>query len=80
MSELAKQGLLTAVVCSSPFVALARTQARTFGVPARPSGAGFDHGVFLYLVDPHGQVAETFHPNVTTDRLTQRLRTRLATR
>ncbi len=53
---------------------------RSFGVPARNSGAGFDHGVFLYLVDPHGQVTETFHPDVSTDRLTLRLRSRLATR
>jgi len=36
MTELRKRGLLTAVVCSTPFMKLARTQARTFGVPELP--------------------------------------------
>jgi hypothetical protein len=33
MTELRKRGLLTAVICSSPFMNLGKAQARTFGVP-----------------------------------------------
>ena len=33
MSELRKRGLVTAVVCSEPFLKLGETQARTFGAP-----------------------------------------------
>ena len=33
MSELRKQGLVTAVVCSDPFMKLGENQARTFGAP-----------------------------------------------
>jgi hypothetical protein len=36
MAELSKRGLITAVVCSDPFIKLAQTQARTFGVPELP--------------------------------------------
>jgi len=36
MAELRKRGLITAVVCSEPFVKLAQTQAKTFGVPDLP--------------------------------------------
>ena len=36
MSELRKRGISTAVVCSTPFMTLGRTQARTFGVPDLP--------------------------------------------
>ena len=36
MSELAKRGLTTAVICSEPFRGLGKNQARTFGVPALP--------------------------------------------
>jgi hypothetical protein len=36
MTELRKRGLITAVVCSDPFIKLAQTQARTFGVPDLP--------------------------------------------
>ena len=36
MAELRKRGLLTAVICSGPFVKLGKTQARVFGVPALP--------------------------------------------
>lgn len=36
MAELSKRGLITAVVCSDPFMRLAQTQAKTFGVPDLP--------------------------------------------
>ena len=36
MAELRKRGLITAVVCSDPFMRLAQTQAKTFGVPDLP--------------------------------------------
>lgn len=36
MSLLAKRGLITAVVCSDPFMKLGQAQARTFGVPDLP--------------------------------------------
>ena len=36
MTELRKRGLLTAVVCSDPFLKLGEAQARTFGVPDLP--------------------------------------------
>jgi len=36
MAELRRRGLVTAVVCSGPFVKLGRTQARIFGVPDLP--------------------------------------------
>lgn len=36
MSELAKRGLTTAVICSEPFRDLGKNQARTFGVPELP--------------------------------------------
>ena len=36
MSELRKRGLVTAVVCSVPFMKLGESQARTFGVPDLP--------------------------------------------
>ncbi len=36
MAQLAKQGLITAVICSTPFEKLARTQAEVFGVPQLP--------------------------------------------
>ena len=36
MAELRKRGLLTAVICSGPFVKLGKTQARVFGVPELP--------------------------------------------
>ena len=32
MVELRKRGILTAVICSSPFMKLGKAQARTFGV------------------------------------------------
>jgi protein SCO1/2 len=50
---------------------------RTFGVPVRDAGAGFDHGVFLYLVAPDGRVVETLHPDVSADAMTQRIRSRM---
>ena len=33
MSELRKRGLVTAVICSVPFMKLGQAQARTFGAP-----------------------------------------------
>ena len=36
MSELRKRGLVTAVICSGPFMKLGQAQARTFGVPDLP--------------------------------------------
>ena len=36
MAELRKRGLVTAVICSDPFVKLGKTQARVFGVPDLP--------------------------------------------
>jgi len=36
MAELRRRGLVTAVVCSGPFVKLGRTQASIFGVPDLP--------------------------------------------
>jgi len=36
MAELRKRGLITAVVCSDPFMKLGAAQARTFGVPDLP--------------------------------------------
>jgi len=36
MAELHRRGLTTAVICSTPFEKLGRTQARIFGVPELP--------------------------------------------
>ena len=36
MSELRKRGLVSAVICSEPFLKLGKTQARVFGVPDLP--------------------------------------------
>lgn len=36
MAELRKRGLVTAVICSGPFMKLGQTQARTFGTPDLP--------------------------------------------
>lgn len=36
MAELRKRGLVTAVICSGPFMKLGQAQARTFGVPELP--------------------------------------------
>jgi hypothetical protein len=36
MAELRKRGLVTAVICSEPFLKLGRNQARVFGVPDLP--------------------------------------------
>ena len=36
MAELRKRGLVTAVICSGPFLKLGQTQARVFGVPDLP--------------------------------------------
>lgn len=36
MTQLSKCGLITAVVCSDPFMRLGQTQAKTFGVPDLP--------------------------------------------
>ena len=36
MAELKKRGLVTAVICSDPFLKLGRAQAKTFGVPDLP--------------------------------------------
>jgi len=36
MCELWKRGLVTAVICSEPFLKLGTTQARVFGVPDLP--------------------------------------------
>ncbi len=36
MTELRKRGLITAVVCSTAFETLGRTQARVLGVPDLP--------------------------------------------
>jgi hypothetical protein len=36
MAELRKQGLVTAVICSEPFIKLGQTQAKVFGVPDLP--------------------------------------------
>ena len=47
---------------------------RTFGVPVRGAGGGFDHGVFLYLVAPDGRVVETLHPDLSAEAMTQRIR------
>ncbi len=36
MSELRKRGLVTAVICSDPFIKLGATQAKVFGTPDLP--------------------------------------------
>jgi hypothetical protein len=36
MARLRHRGLVTAVVCSGPFMKLGRTQAKVFGVPDLP--------------------------------------------
>ncbi|MDH3314616.1 MAG: hypothetical protein OER43_02450 [Gammaproteobacteria bacterium] len=36
MARLRQRGLVTAVVCSGPFIKLGRTQAKVFGVPDLP--------------------------------------------
>jgi hypothetical protein len=36
MAELSKRGLVTAVICSGPFLKLGQNQARVFGVPDLP--------------------------------------------
>ena len=36
MCELSKRGVAAAVICSEPFLGLAKTQARVFGVPDLP--------------------------------------------
>ena len=36
MAELRKRGLITAVICSTPFEKLGRTQAKVLGVPDLP--------------------------------------------
>ncbi len=36
MSELRKRGVVTAVICSDPFLKLGKAQARVFGVPDLP--------------------------------------------
>jgi hypothetical protein len=36
MAELRKRGLITAVICSDPFLKLGQAQAKTFGVPDLP--------------------------------------------
>ena len=36
MAELRKRGIISAVICSGPFVKLGKAQARTFGVPDLP--------------------------------------------
>ena len=36
MAELRRRGLVTAVICSDPFLKLGQAQARTFGVPDLP--------------------------------------------
>ncbi len=36
MAELRKRGLITAVICSDPFLKLGKTQAGVFGVPDLP--------------------------------------------
>jgi len=36
MAELRKRGLVTAVICSTPFEKLGRAQARVLGVPDLP--------------------------------------------
>jgi hypothetical protein len=36
MAQLSKRGLVTAVVCSDPFLRLGQAQAKTFGVPGLP--------------------------------------------
>ena len=36
MAELRKRGLVTAVICSDPFLKLGQAQARTFGVEDLP--------------------------------------------
>ena len=36
MSELRKRGLVTAVICTDPFLKLGKAQSRVFGVPDLP--------------------------------------------
>ena len=36
MAELRQRGLVTAVICSDPFLKLGKTQSRVFGVPDLP--------------------------------------------
>ncbi len=36
MCELAKRGISSVVICSAPFVPLAKAQARVFGAPDLP--------------------------------------------
>ena len=36
MSELRKRGLVTAVICSDPFIRLGKTQAMVLGTPDLP--------------------------------------------
>jgi protein SCO1/2 len=54
--------------------------ARAFGVPWQPraGGAGYDHGVLIYLVAPGGRVVEAFHPEQPVEALAGRVRARLA--
>ena len=59
MTELAKRGLTTAVICSEPFRALGKNQTRVFGAPelplvmiAHPLG-----GLSLEQVEGHALVA-----------------------
>jgi len=53
--------------------------ARSFGVPWRPraDGPGLDHGTFIYLVAPGGQVVETFHPQQATAEIAGRIGARM---
>ncbi len=53
---------------------------RSFGVPTRRTGGGFDHGVFIYLVAPDGSVVDTFHPSTSVAVLTRRIAARLEQR
>ena len=36
MAKLRQRGIITAVLCTGPFMMLGKTQARTFGVPDLP--------------------------------------------
>ena len=36
MAELRKRGLVTAVICTEPFLKLGQAQVRVFGVPGLP--------------------------------------------
>lgn len=59
MSELRKRGLVTAVICTDPFLKLGKAQSRVFGTPDLPLIV-IPHplgGISLEKVEGRAQVA-----------------------